>query len=191
MDINTSPPRQRGDTPTTIYEATTPQANTRRQISTSEISLAIPHPVPTETDKRDLALSLISPSTDSRRKTTLSSTMSWLSSRQVDNSQIGYPKYCICVIQMNKEQHRLRPTGCRAITYQIKGPNLYKNPCLHLFYLNLAYTLVPTIPIPSKYRSRDRKHRQNCALLYSFLQRKIFNFLYVQLSCSNTLDNIQ
>ncbi len=31
--------------------------------------------------------------------------------RQVDDSQIGYPNYCTCVIQMNKEQHRLRPTG--------------------------------------------------------------------------------
>nr|BAC05649.1 OJ1005_B10.14 [Oryza sativa Japonica Group] len=60
---------------------------------------------------------------------------------------------------MNKEQHRLRPTGCRAITCNIMGLNLYKNLCLHLFYLNLAYTLVPTIPIPSKYRSRDIRRR--------------------------------
>ncbi len=56
---------------------------------------------------------------------------------------------------MNKEQHRLRPTGWRAITCQIRGPNLYKKPCLHLFFLNLVYTLVLTIPIPSKYHSRD------------------------------------
>nr|AAN04182.1 Putative retroelement [Oryza sativa Japonica Group]AAP52301.1 retrotransposon protein, putative, Ty3-gypsy subclass [Oryza sativa Japonica Group] len=39
------------------------------------------------------------------------------------------------------------------------APNLYKNPCLHLFYLNLAYILVPTIPILCKYRNRDIKRR--------------------------------
>ena len=76
MGINTSSPRRRGDTPTTIYKATSKYKPIRRRISTLEISLAIPHPAPTGAGKRDLAPSLISPSTDSRRKTILSSTMS-------------------------------------------------------------------------------------------------------------------
>ena len=86
MGINTSPLRRRGDTHhrRTIHKPI--YAKTSRLISTSDISLDIPHPVPTEAGKRDLAPSLISPSTDSRRKTTLSSTTSWLSSRQVDDS---------------------------------------------------------------------------------------------------------
>ena len=42
-----------------------------------------------------------------------------------------------------------------------QGPNLYKNPRLCLFYLSLAYILVPTIPILCKYRNRDIKRRQS------------------------------
>lgn len=84
MGINTNPPRRRGGKPQDQHRSI--QAKTCRRISTSEISIDIPHPVPTEASKRDLALSLISPSADSRRKTILSSTTSWLSSRQVDDS---------------------------------------------------------------------------------------------------------
>uniref|UniRef100_I1P6C9 Uncharacterized protein n=1 Tax=Oryza glaberrima TaxID=4538 RepID=I1P6C9_ORYGL len=51
-------------------------AKTSRRISTLEICLDRPYPVPTEAGRRDLALSLISPGTNSRRKTTLLSTTS-------------------------------------------------------------------------------------------------------------------
>jgi hypothetical protein len=85
---------------------------------------------------------------------------------------MSYPKYCICVIQMNKEQHRHQLTGCRVITCKIRDPNLYKNPCLHLFYLDLAYILVPMIPIPSKYSSRDYQT--------STVARQVKRFLVLQ-----------
>nr|BAC16387.1 hypothetical protein [Oryza sativa Japonica Group] len=57
------PPRRRGD-------KLQDQQDTRRQISTLDISLDIPHLVPTEAGKRYLAQSLISTSSYSRRKTT-------------------------------------------------------------------------------------------------------------------------
>ena len=64
------------------------KANTRRRISISGISLDIPNLVSMEADKRDLAPSLISTSSYSRRKITLPSTMCWLpmppSRRQLD-----------------------------------------------------------------------------------------------------------
>ncbi len=83
MGINTSP--LRGEEKP-IQATKSIQANTRHQISTLEISLDIPHPVSTKTGKRDLVPSLISISSYSRRKTTMSSTTSWLSSRQVNDS---------------------------------------------------------------------------------------------------------
>jgi hypothetical protein len=49
------------------------------QTSTSEISLDRPNLAPAESNKRDLAPSLISTSSYLRRKTTLSSTTCWLS----------------------------------------------------------------------------------------------------------------
>ncbi|BAF24649.2 Os09g0271000 [Oryza sativa Japonica Group] len=61
----------------TTYKPT--HAKTSCRMSTSDISIDKPNMVSTEANKRDLALSLISPSADSRRKTTLSSTTCWLS----------------------------------------------------------------------------------------------------------------
>ncbi len=86
--------------------------------------------------------------------TTLSLTTCWLymslNRRQLDRlSQILY--------LFDSDEYRATPASAnksRAIICQIRGLNLYKNPCLHLFYLNVAYTLVSTISIPYKYHSR-------------------------------------
>jgi hypothetical protein len=80
MGINTNPlgGEERGYTIDrhTTYNPTQVRidTDTRRQISTSEISLDRPNMMPAEADKRDLVPSLISMSSYSRRKTTLSST---------------------------------------------------------------------------------------------------------------------
>ncbi len=66
--------RGHGTSEATTYKPT--YVKTSRRISTSEICLDRPYPVPTEASRRDLALSLISPSTNSKRKTTMLSTTS-------------------------------------------------------------------------------------------------------------------
>ncbi len=77
------PPRRTGGHPrwedqhppeATTYKPT--YAKTSRRISTSEIRLDRPYPVPSEAGRRDLALSLIPSGASSRRKATLLSTTS-------------------------------------------------------------------------------------------------------------------
>ncbi len=70
MGINTRPPRRKEDKPRYTDQYKPTHAKISRWISTSEISPDKPHMVPTDAIKRDLALSLISPHVDSRRKTT-------------------------------------------------------------------------------------------------------------------------
>nr|BAD17671.1 hypothetical protein [Oryza sativa Japonica Group] len=69
------PPRRRGDMPEDIYNT---QANTRQDkppdIDVRDKPRQTQYGVSAEANKRDLALYLISPSADSRRKTTISST---------------------------------------------------------------------------------------------------------------------
>ncbi len=84
MGINTSPLGGEG-TSHKINKTQHIHKPIRRQTSISEITLDIPHPVPMEAGKRDLGPSLISTSSYSRRKIALSSTTSWLSSRQVND----------------------------------------------------------------------------------------------------------
>lgn len=123
MSINIRPYRRRRDRP--IDTQVRIDTNTRRQTSTSEISLDRPNMVPAEADKMDIAPYLISMSSYSRRKTTLSPTMCWLSMspsrRQLDRlSQILY----LC----DSDEYRATSATTnrsRAITYQIRGPNLY------------------------------------------------------------------
>ena len=86
MGINTSPSREREGTPTIDAQYTSQYTQHKSSDITTNISLDISHPVPTEVGKRDLASSLISTSSYFRMKTTLLSTTSWLSSRQVDDS---------------------------------------------------------------------------------------------------------
>ncbi len=138
MTINIHPPEA------TTYKPT--YAKTRRRISTSGIGMAIPLRflrIPSGDTK---ALSLISPDIDSSRKATLLSTTSQTFRPTCRQQLDRLPTYCTGVIMVNKEQHRLRPTGYRVITWPLRGPNLYKNPRPHLFYLSLAYILAPTIP---------------------------------------------
>ena len=170
MGINTRPPRRRGDTTTSINmhgttEATTYKptyAKTRHRISTSGISTVRPLRCLRILSGETKALSLISPGTDSRRKATLLSTTSQII-RPPGRQQLDrLPQILYWCDYHEQEQYRLWPTGCRVITWQFRGPNLYKNHRLCLFYLSLTYILVPTIPILCKYRNRDIKRRQCC-----------------------------
>ena len=92
--INTRPPEA------TTYKPT--YAKTSRRISTSEICLDQPYPVPSEAGHRDLALSLISPGTSSRRKATLLSTMSQTFRPTCRQQLDRLPTYCTGVIMVNK-----------------------------------------------------------------------------------------
>ena len=155
MGINTTPQEERRQ----ARRHTDQHKPIRCHISTSEISLDKPNIVPAKAGKRDLALSLISMSSFKEEDYPVVDYKLVIqppSRQQLD----GLSNYCTCVIQMNKEATPASANRSRAITCQIRGPNLYKNPCLHLFYLDLTYTLVPMIPIPFKYHSRDLKHRQ-------------------------------
>ena len=60
---------------------------------------------------------------------------------------------------MNKSNDRLWPTGVGVLPDN-SGARTYIKILVSIFYLNLAYILVPTIPILCKYRSRDIKRRQ-------------------------------
>ncbi len=114
MGINTMPPRRRAGTINThhrgyktidqhrrsTYQPT--YAKTRRRISTSEIGTASPLRCLWILSGETKALSLISPSTNSRRKTTLLSTTSQTFKPPCRQQLDRLPKYCTGVIMVNK-----------------------------------------------------------------------------------------